>query len=97
MLHYVIFVYATISFFDVLLCLHVFNGDIFYSSRPPSTAMTVGFPGDAETCLHEDRRGETQKSTNQHICTGTLKIHTQKHQLYVQYIFTVYLLLLLLL
>ncbi len=63
------------SYFDDLLCF-CFNGDIFDSSRPPSTAMTIGFPGEIETCLDEDRRGETPSTT--HICTGTSTILTQK-------------------
>ncbi|XP_051768302.1 protein FAM102B isoform X1 [Ctenopharyngodon idella] len=54
----------------VIINMQLMSGDPCFKT-PPSTAMTVGFPGDAETCLHEDRRGETQKSTNQHICTET--------------------------
>ncbi|KTF95185.1 hypothetical protein cypCar_00048074, partial [Cyprinus carpio] len=46
-------------------------GDIFDCSRPPSTAMTIGFPGEIETCLDEDRRGETQSAAR--ICTENLR------------------------
>uniref|UniRef100_A0A673MUF0 Protein FAM102B-like n=1 Tax=Sinocyclocheilus rhinocerous TaxID=307959 RepID=A0A673MUF0_9TELE len=60
-------IYLIVMICYVFVCLYVFNGDIFDSSRPPSTAMTIGFPGEIETCLHEDRRGETQNAT--HIYT----------------------------
>uniref|UniRef100_A0A672QZA4 Family with sequence similarity 102 member Ba n=1 Tax=Sinocyclocheilus grahami TaxID=75366 RepID=A0A672QZA4_SINGR len=73
-------IYLIVMICYVFVCLYVFNGDIFDSSRPPSTAMTIGFPGEIETCLHEDRRGEAQNAT--HIYTGTSTILTQNHCLY---------------
>ncbi|ROL40635.1 Protein FAM102B [Anabarilius grahami] len=58
------------SILKVIINMQLMSGDPCFKT-PPSTAMTIGFPGDTETCLHEDRRGETQKSTYQHICTET--------------------------
>ncbi|XP_048019390.1 protein FAM102B [Megalobrama amblycephala] len=58
------------SILKVIINMQLMSGDPCFKT-PPSTAMTIGFPGDPETCLHEDRRGETQKSTYQHICTET--------------------------
>ncbi|XP_067308759.1 EEIG family member 2 isoform X2 [Pseudorasbora parva] len=54
------------SILKVIINMQLMSGDPCFKT-PSSTAMTVSFPGDTETCLHEDRRGETQKST--HICT----------------------------
>lgn len=51
------------SILKVIISMHLMSGDPCFKT-PPSTAMTIGFPGDTETCLHEDRRGETPKTTN---------------------------------
>ncbi|KAI2667871.1 Protein FAM102B [Labeo rohita] len=54
------------SMLKVIISMQLMSGDPCFKT-PPSTAMTIGFPGEIETCLHEDRRGETQNTT--HICT----------------------------
>ncbi|XP_077078113.1 EEIG family member 2 isoform X1 [Siphateles boraxobius] len=54
------------SILKVIINMQLMSGDPCFKT-PPSTSMTIGFPGDTETCLHEDRRGETQKSPL--ICT----------------------------
>ncbi|KAL1280895.1 hypothetical protein QQF64_015495 [Cirrhinus molitorella] len=57
------------SILKVIISMQLMSGDPCFKT-PPSTAMTIGFPGETETCLHEDRRGETQNIT--HICTENL-------------------------
>ncbi|XP_073688607.1 EEIG family member 2-like [Garra rufa] len=54
------------SILKVIISMQLMSGDPCFKT-PPSTATTIGFPGEMETCLHEDRRGETQ-NTN-HIST----------------------------
>lgn len=46
------------------------SGDPCFKT-PPSTAMTIGFPGEIDICLDEDRRAETQSATQ--ICTENLR------------------------
>ncbi|XP_051557594.1 protein FAM102B-like [Myxocyprinus asiaticus] len=53
------------SILKLIISMQLMSGDPCFKT-PPSTAVTIGFPVDAE-CLHEDRRGETQKTTQ--ICT----------------------------
>ncbi|XP_051983960.1 protein FAM102B-like [Xyrauchen texanus] len=53
------------SILKVIISMQLMSGDPCFKT-PPSTAMTIGFPVDTE-CLHEDRKGETQKTT--HTCT----------------------------
>ncbi|XP_016110211.1 protein FAM102B-like [Sinocyclocheilus grahami] len=67
------------SILKVIISMQLMSGDPCFKT-PPSTAMTIGFPGEIETCLHEDRRGEAQNAT--HIYTGTSTILTQNHCLY---------------
>ncbi|XP_043117136.1 protein FAM102B [Puntigrus tetrazona] len=57
------------SILKVIISMQLMSGDPCFKT-PPSTAMTIGFPGETETCLHEDRRGETQSTTQ--ICTENL-------------------------
>lgn len=57
------------SILKVIISMQLMSGDPCFKT-PPSTAMTIGFPGEIETCLHEDRRGETPSTT--HICTENL-------------------------
>ncbi|XP_065132961.1 EEIG family member 2 isoform X3 [Paramisgurnus dabryanus] len=64
------------SILKVVISMQLMSGDPCFKT-PPSTAMTTGFPGDTEMCLHEDRRGETQKTT--HICTETQRKGTGGH------------------
>ncbi|KAK1790959.1 hypothetical protein P4O66_014808 [Electrophorus voltai] len=52
------------SILTVIICMQLMSGDPCFKT-PPSTTMTVGFPGDAES-LHEDRRGgDTPKTANE--------------------------------
>ncbi|XP_055057188.1 EEIG family member 2 isoform X2 [Misgurnus anguillicaudatus] len=64
------------SILKVVISMQLMSGDPCFKT-PPSTAMTTGFPGDTEMCLHEDRRGEPQKTT--HICTETQRKGTGGH------------------
>ncbi|XP_016304784.1 protein FAM102B-like [Sinocyclocheilus anshuiensis] len=57
------------SILKVIISMQLMSGDPCFK-KPPSTAMTIGFPGEIETCLHEDRRGETQSAAK--ICTENL-------------------------
>ncbi|XP_058621304.1 EEIG family member 2 isoform X2 [Onychostoma macrolepis] len=54
------------SILKVIISMQLMSGDPCFKT-PPSTAMIIGFPGEIETSLHEDRRGETPSTT--HICT----------------------------
>ncbi|XP_026109435.1 protein FAM102B-like [Carassius auratus] len=49
------------SILKLIISMQLMSGDPCFKT-PPSTAMTIGFPGETETCLHEDRRGETQNA-----------------------------------
>uniref|UniRef100_A0A8C1D3P0 EEIG family member 2a n=1 Tax=Cyprinus carpio carpio TaxID=630221 RepID=A0A8C1D3P0_CYPCA len=58
------------SILKVIISMQLMSGDPCFKT-PPSTAMTIGFPGEIETCLDEDRRGETQSAAR--ICTENLR------------------------
>ncbi|KTG43817.1 hypothetical protein cypCar_00024344 [Cyprinus carpio] len=51
------------TFAKLIISMQLMSGDPCFKT-PPSTAMTIGFPGETETSLHEDRRGETQNATH---------------------------------
>ncbi|KAI4885453.1 hypothetical protein NFI96_014412 [Prochilodus magdalenae] len=52
------------SILKVIISMQLMSGDPCFKT-PPSTAMTIGIPGEAE-CLHEDRRGgETSKPAHE--------------------------------
>uniref|UniRef100_A0A8C1YCK0 Family with sequence similarity 102 member Ba n=1 Tax=Cyprinus carpio TaxID=7962 RepID=A0A8C1YCK0_CYPCA len=51
------------SILKLIISMQLMSGDPCFKT-PPSTAMTIAFPGETETSLHEDRRGETQNATH---------------------------------
>ncbi|XP_059357289.1 EEIG family member 2-like [Carassius carassius] len=58
------------SILKVIISMQLMSGDPCFKT-PPSTAMTIGFPGEIDICLDEDRRAETQSATQ--ICTENLR------------------------
>lgn len=65
------------SILKVIISMQLMSGDPCFKTAP-STAMTIGFPGDTETCLHEDRRGEKQETTHNN-CTEKLGKSSSSH------------------
>ncbi|XP_057189359.1 EEIG family member 2 [Triplophysa rosa] len=63
------------SILKVIIDMQLMSGDPCFKTAP-STAMTIGFPGDTD--LDEDRRGETQPTT--HICTDNSGKSSSSHR-----------------